>query len=106
MTQEISLEEKIKVMQHFSTGGKVESKRKSEEEERWEDNTLPRWNWDYMHYRIKPKTTYRYLNIYDDDGVCGFVCDDIEQALHRMERKSYIHTLKLGSDGSIEILVL
>ena len=106
MTQEISLEEKIKVMQHFSTGGKVESKRKSEEEERWEDNTLPRWNWDYMHYRIKPKTTYRYFNIYNGDDKWGFVHYSVDDARCRICREGYIHTLKVGSDGSIEILVL
>ena len=78
----------------------------------WEDLGDPD-NWkschtfeDYNEYRIKPKTTYRYFNIYNGDDKWGFVHYSVDDARSRICREDYIHTLKVGSDGSIEILVL
>ena len=48
---------KIKVMQHFENGGKVESVNRLNGGT-WKQNNDPAWNWDFNQYRIKeePKT--------------------------------------------------
>lgn len=46
-----TIEEKIKVMQHFANGGEVESSDK--DKGNWTNIKEPVWNWNYFDYRIK-----------------------------------------------------
>ena len=48
---ELSLEEKIKLIDHYRYGGEIEFKFK--EFSRWLKIQNPSWNWDKYCYRIK-----------------------------------------------------
>jgi len=51
----MDLKDKIKVMQHFAEGGKVEHRRRTCEV--WYQVTTPSWDWKECDYRIQsPKT--------------------------------------------------
>jgi len=47
-----STEDKIKVMQAFADGKKIEVR--PVKIDRWEDTCKPLWNWSIFDYRIKP----------------------------------------------------
>ena len=49
-----TIEEQIKVMQHFANGGKIEASYVTDNTF-WADSLSPVWNWDKFDYRIKEK---------------------------------------------------
>lgn len=58
-----TLEEKIKVMQHFANGGKVEFK-EIDFPNNWRTTSMPAWNFALFEYRIKkePRVVYVVFN--------------------------------------------
>lgn len=48
-----TLTEKIRVMECFDNGGKVQSY--SYSQRRWHDDEKPTWNWQNCEFRIKPE---------------------------------------------------
>lgn len=60
-----TIEEQIKVMQHFADGGEVES---IDIYGKWYRSITPSWNWGVKNYRIKEEMTrdtrkYRFSNV-------------------------------------------
>lgn len=49
----MTIEDQIKVMQHFADGGEVECKHCMLSD--WERDVNPTWNWNTNTYRIKPE---------------------------------------------------
>ena len=50
--------DKIKVMQHYEDGGKIEVSIKGHHWEEWICN-VPNWDWSSTQYRIKPQKTWQ-----------------------------------------------
>jgi len=59
----MDLKDKIKVMQHFAEGGKVECSYLRLNA--WEFADAPVWNWDSYDYRIQPTKTKQPLTAAD-----------------------------------------
>ena len=59
----MDLKDKIKVMQHFAEGGKVEHRRRTCEV--WYQVTTPSWDWKECDYRIQPPKTKQPLTAAD-----------------------------------------
>ncbi len=52
----MNTKEKIKVMQHFEDGGKIQkTSRNKDNWNDWEFVHAPAWSWNMWTYRIKPK---------------------------------------------------
>lgn len=60
----INDQEKIKIMQHFIDGGKIESREKYNGGE-WNENYMPSWNWYGIEYRIKEEYTAEQKKVMD-----------------------------------------
>ncbi len=59
----MDLKDKIKVMQHFSEGGKVECSFVDRTD--WRPIDAPVWNWEVSNYRIQPPKTKQPLTAAD-----------------------------------------
>ena len=53
----MNIKDKIKVMQHYASGGEVQVR--YNKTSKWLDITDPLWDWDSNTYRIKPEPKYR-----------------------------------------------
>ena len=54
---------KIKVMQAFEDGKKIQSSYGG----KWEDNCDPRWDWPKVEYRIKPEPLELWVNFFPNN---------------------------------------
>jgi len=59
----MDLKDKIKVMQHFAEGGKIEYSRTYSE--LWKETSNPIWDWALYAYRIQPPKTKQPLTAAD-----------------------------------------
>ena len=69
----MEISEKIKVMQHYADGGKVEYSEKKGGVNHWTTVTSPSWDWAYFEYRIKEqkqKITIEKWLMRGDTGCC------------------------------------
>ena len=66
----MDLKDKIKVMQHFAEGGKVEYRRQMDSE--WQSVDKPCWDWSIVQYRIQSPIAagYNPPNLTEDQVEC------------------------------------
>lgn len=98
MTEQEKALEKIKIMQAFVDGKKIEFLIKGQWE--WNNASSPSWDWDHCEYRVKPEVVYRPWNweeiilgtrIISNSG-------DIEAGIQRKE-------MHRNSDGTLKIKI-
>lgn len=59
-----TLAEKIAVMQHYSSGGKIQYRYAKVSSGRWDESEVPTWNWNAFDYRQKPQPREVWVNEY------------------------------------------
>lgn len=100
-TPNVSIEEKIDIMQAFANGLQIECKECSDPDADWRDINNPNWDWYHYTYRIKPAApTKPYDNakeIFEDQNKHGYFIksknDDIYyffNAINDMTKTAYI----------------
>ena len=84
----MDLKDKIKVMQHFAEGGKVEYRRQMDSE--WQSVDKPCWDWSIVQYRIQSPITagHNPHNLTEDQ----VECDKGWRLLEEHEIKSDVST--------------
>ena len=66
-----TLKEKIAVMQAYADGHLIEFKPVSGNLD-WDKVSIPSWNWDSNHYRVKREPKVIYVTRYADGGLTSF----------------------------------
>jgi hypothetical protein len=89
MKKKIDIEYMLDVMRHFFNGGEVVSKIKVCDDDPFELDLHPSWNWDRYHYERNPEKKKLYA-IYNE-GLFVFVTSKRGVALNRLEQLKLTH---------------
>jgi hypothetical protein len=89
MRKKIDTEYMLDVMSHFFNGGEVVSKIKVYDDDPFELDLHPSWNWDRYHYEKNPEKKKLYA-IYNE-GLFVFVTSERGVALNRLEQLKLTH---------------
>jgi len=97
----MTLKEKIKIMEHYENGGKVDYIGMYDAGE-WRDCPNPIWDWSNYEYRIKPQWKPRKLErVMTEDGEVIFIMstNGLHYCIPRWSY-SYVRLETISSDGN------